>query len=313
MKKYKLFTHLDFDGVGCAILARLSFGDSVDIEFCNYDDINEKVQEFIDSKEVDVLTYENVFITDISLKEEVSKQIDICYNHFVLLDHHSTALWMNEYKWCHVNVECLDGKDCGTNAFFNYLLLNTNSFRENENLSFSSLRKFVETVRRYDTWEWSTKYNDLESKQWNNLLYIYGRDKFITKVLSQLINGYFLFEPTDYTLLELNQDKIDRYIDKKQNEIIEMYIRDNVNEYKAGVVYAEQYHSELGNTLAKNNPELDFIVIINMSSSMSFRTVKDIDLGEIAKLYGGGGHKAAAGSQINDAMKYDVAYMLLDL
>jgi oligoribonuclease NrnB/cAMP/cGMP phosphodiesterase (DHH superfamily) len=313
MKKYKLFTHVDSDGIGCAILARLAFGDSVDIEYCNYNDVDEKVQEFIDSKEDNVLDYEHCFITDISINEEVAEQIDICFNHFTLLDHHKTAEWMNKYKWCKVNVECLDGKDCGTNAFFNYLLLNTNSFRENENLSVNSLKKFVETVRRYDTWEFKTKYNDLEPKQWNDLLYIYGRDKFIAKVLSQLINGYFLFEPTDYTLLELNQEKIDRYIEKKQNEIIEIMIRDNINDYKAGVVYAEQYHSELGNKLAENNPEYDFIVIINMSGSMSFRTVKDIDLGEIAKIYSGGGHKAAAGAPIIDEFKYDVAYMLLDL
>ena len=39
--KIKLFTHTDLDGVGCAILAKLAF-ENVDIEYCNYDDINQK-------------------------------------------------------------------------------------------------------------------------------------------------------------------------------------------------------------------------------------------------------------------------------
>ena len=46
----KLFTHTDLDGVGCAILAKLTFGaEAVDIEYCNYDDINTKVEEYFNS------------------------------------------------------------------------------------------------------------------------------------------------------------------------------------------------------------------------------------------------------------------------
>lgn len=46
--KYKLFTHTDLDGVGCAILAYLAFGrENVDVEYCNYNDVNEKVGDHI--------------------------------------------------------------------------------------------------------------------------------------------------------------------------------------------------------------------------------------------------------------------------
>ena len=43
----KLFTHTDLDGVGCAILAKLAFGEEVDISYCNYDDINENVMNYL--------------------------------------------------------------------------------------------------------------------------------------------------------------------------------------------------------------------------------------------------------------------------
>ena len=53
MGKIKLFTHTDLDGVGCAILAYLAFGrENVDVEYCNYDDVDEKVETFIEQEEL---------------------------------------------------------------------------------------------------------------------------------------------------------------------------------------------------------------------------------------------------------------------
>lgn len=67
-----------------------------------------------------------------------------------------------------------------------------------------------------------------------------------------------------------------------------------------GIVFADKYISELGNELCKLNKELDYIVIVNMSTrSVSYRTIKDnIDVGMIAKEHGGGGHPKAAGAKI---------------
>ena len=68
-------------------------------------------------------------------------------------------------------------------------------------------------------------------------------------------------------------------------------------EKKCGVVFADQYTSELGNTLCKLNPDLDFVAIINIGIGVvSFRTIKDdIDLGkDIAQKFGGGGHPKSA-------------------
>ena len=45
--KVKLFTHADLDGIGCGVLAKLAFGENVDIEYCNYNDINETIAKFL--------------------------------------------------------------------------------------------------------------------------------------------------------------------------------------------------------------------------------------------------------------------------
>ena len=47
MSKTKIFSHTNLDGIGCVLLAYLAFGrENVDAEYCNYDDVNEKVETF---------------------------------------------------------------------------------------------------------------------------------------------------------------------------------------------------------------------------------------------------------------------------
>jgi len=305
--KVKLFTHTDLDGVGCAILAKNEAFADVDIEYCDYNNVNEKIKTFIENNEW--VRYDFVYITDISINEEVAELISNtqpdCFTNgfklaemFQLLDHHPTALYLNKYYWCKVSIEENGEKTSGTRMFYDYLI--ENEYIDKSSPWNKSLFTFVEIVKRYDTWLWKEKYNDDTPKKWNDLLYIYGRNRFVEKVCEKLDNNTTLLDMTDIILLELNQEKIDRYIDSKQKQIIEK----DILGYRAGIIFAEQYHSEVGNTLAINNPHLDFIVLIDPSYSVSYRTVKDIDLGkDIAKVYGGGGHPKAAGSPISDEIK----------
>ena len=73
--KIKLFSHCDLDGIGCAVLAYLAFGrDNVDVEFCNYDDVDGKIREFYLCGNPE--DYDAIYITDISVDEEVAAEID---------------------------------------------------------------------------------------------------------------------------------------------------------------------------------------------------------------------------------------------
>lgn len=312
MKKIKLFTHTDFDGVGCAILAKLAFKNP-DIEYCDYNNINQKIKDFIQYQQYQHFDY--VYITDISVDEEVAKLINNTHpdnfeegfnlgEMFCLLDHHKTAEWLNKYHWAFV-AECnkYGNKNSGTSMFRDELVVDNYFFGRD------SVCDFVEMVRRYDTYEWSTKYDDINPKNWNDLLYLYGRQKFVEKVSLQLNAGSFRYSDMDLLLLELNQEKIDKYINEKQKQIIQKEILGD----EAGIVFAEQYHSELGNKLATNNAHLDFIVIIDMSKSVSYRGIyEDIDLGELAKVYGGGGHPRAAGSPIKDDVRQELINLIFN-
>jgi len=96
--KIKLFTHNDLDGVGCAIVARLAFGDIVDVEYCAYKYINQKVLEFILGS--DRMMYDHVYITDLSVNHEVAglinKEMYKKPDQIILLDHHDSAKWLSE-------------------------------------------------------------------------------------------------------------------------------------------------------------------------------------------------------------------------
>ena len=291
----KLFTHTDLDGVGCAILAKLAFGEALDIEYCNYDDVDKKVAEYActcGNKSV-------VHITDISVKEDVAEMVQENFEFKVLLDHHPTALNLNKLDFCTVKISDEETKEktSGTEMYYKYLI--TNHFLESSDV----LDIFVELVRNYDTWRWSTLGDDgLICKQVNDLYYLYGRDKFITWAISEIWDEVFpRLYVADELVLDIKQKEIDSYVEEKDKKMF----TSPMCGYVCGFVFAEKYFSELGNRLCTMHPEIDFVAMIDMDGTISYRTVKEnIDLGnDVAKLFGGGGHPKAAGSQFSHEVK----------
>lgn len=289
----KLFTHTDLDGVGCAVLAKLAFQNEVDIEYCNYGEINEKVLEYINKNDNNV----PIYITDISVNEEVANLLDKRGN-VQLLDHHPTALDLNKYSWCRVMVEdlsCL--KTSGTKMFYHWLGMNGCFSDELENNKL--LNRFAELVRDYDTWRWAELGDEgIICKQVNDLLYLYGREKFISWCVSKICcSDSFNLDDTDKLLFDIKQKEIDNYVEEKDKQLF----TSPMCGWIAGFVFADKYFSELGNRLCKMHPEIDFVAMIDMDGTVSYRTIReDLDLGQrVAKQFGGGGHPKAAGSQFS--------------
>lgn len=287
----KIFTHTDLDGVGCAVLAQLTFGKNVDITYCGYDEVDALVREYISEMNKE---HDTCFITDISIKDDLASMINLEYkNNFRLFDHHKTALDLNKYDWCTVETENKEtgSMTSGTELFSKYLV--DHKYLEVD------VSDFVRIVTDYDTWRWSTLGKEGQvSKDVNDLLYLYGRERFETWCMRCIDSGKFPhFDEESSLMLTFNKNEIEKYIKEKDKTIIVNCNR----EYMYGVVFADKYISELGNELCKLNKELDYIVIVNMSTrSVSYRTIKDnIDVGMIAKEHGGGGHPKAAGAKFD--------------
>ncbi|USL41152.1 DHH family phosphoesterase [Priestia megaterium] len=289
---YKLLSHTDLDGVGCGILAKLAFGDRIKIRYNSIASLNREVEWFLENEERNT----HLFITDLSVNEENEKRLEEFYQtggKVQLLDHHKTALHFNEYEWGHVVVEDNEGNlASGTSLFYEYLI-------ENELIQTSNaVDEFVELVRQYDTWEWE-KNNNQEAHRLNALFFLISIDEFEEKMVNRLQNSdHFFFDEFEQKILDMEEDKVERYIRRKRRELVQTSIGD----YLAGIVYAESYHSELGNELGKEYPHLDYIAMLNMGGKrISLRTIHDhVDVSEVAGHYGGGGHAKAAGCSLTN-------------
>lgn len=287
----KLITDNDLDGNSCFIVAKIFLNEDIDVTKSGPKKVNNDVLEVIQNHE----QYSKIFITDLSVNSEVAKELDKISNKICLLDHHISAEFLNDYSWANVYVKLNNRKTCGAELLLNYLYENMNQNNIDKN---HRIFDFVEITRRYDTWEWYDVYNDDIPKKMNDLMYIKGKDEFTDEMLIKIKSGEELFDTIDIALLKFRQKEIEREIDKLDDKIVTT----DILGYKAGVVFTQNFISEVGNQLSERHPELDFIAIIN-GSSISFRTAKDdVNVSEIAKVFGGGGHVKASGCGIDSKL-----------
>jgi len=289
----KLFTDSDLDGIGCGLLAKLAFGDNVDISYCSYRNLNERVRQFIENSQHDEV---HLYITDLAVNEEIEKKLAKRFQagkHVQMIDHHVTALHFNRYPWGLVEPMDEHGKKtCATSLFYEYLV------REQKLQRNETLDAFVELVRQYDTWEWDENQN-IEAKRLNDLLTILGMEEFIQQMMARLrAQMPFSFTDMEQYLFQTEEKKVERYIRLKQKQLVQTWI----DRYCVGIVFAEQHISELGNALAKRLPHLDLIAMVNVGTKhIGFRTIHDeVDVAAFARQFGGGGHPKASGCLMDE-------------
>lgn len=291
----KLFTDVDLDGLGSGVLAKLAFGEQAKVSYCSYRNLNQRVEAFITNQENN---NEETFITDLAVNEETEKKLAERFQagkHIQVIDHHVTALHFNNYKWGSVKTEYESGKKtCATSLFYDYLI-------EKGRLDKSkALNEFVDLIRQYDTWEWDEN-NNIKAKRLNDLFHIMNREQFEEEMIKRLTENResFDFTETENIILDIEEQKINRYIHSKSRQMVQTFVED----YCVGIVPAEQNMSELGNALNTQNPHLDMIVLLNLGGKkMGFRTIHDeVNVAEFAKRYGGGGHPKASGADLTKA------------
>lgn len=293
---YKLLSHNDLDGVGCGILAKLAFGKQVKVRYNSISGLDREVEWFLEHDNKDTF----LFITDLSVSKENEKRLHEFFQaggKVKLLDHHKTALSFNDYEWGHVVIEDDEGKlTSATSLFYEYLV--TLQLIEPS----AAISEFVELIRQYDTWEWEKNENH-QAHQLNALFFLVSIEEFEEKMISRLkTSDHFSFDEFEKKILNMEENKIERYIRRKKRELVQT----KADSFFAGVVYAESYHSELGNELGKEYPHLDYIAILNIGGKrVGFRTIHDhVDVSEVAGRFGGGGHAKASGCSLtNEAYK----------
>lgn len=328
MLKIKLFTHTDLDGVGAVAVLKHYFNTDVakiDYKKCGYGWIDDAVTDFI---KYDYGNYDLVMITDISVNETVANELNALYEkngNIQLIDHHETALWLNDYEWASVTVKNEQEQlESGTSLLNTYL---KETFKQSNPSMISDVNQeavdeFAETVRLYDTWEWNEKGLPVP-QQLNDLLSQLGDTQFIQRFSS---NPEVLFTGFEINLIKRVTRERESYIKAKMDQAIQ--IRQNISEFivtysnttkytseqieslrkvvtdpdavmSLTMVTVERYHSELGNDLAKHYGGIVLMFDYNRGS-MSWRTASDdIPVNHLAKLFNGGGHTKSAGSPMS--------------
>lgn len=280
-----LISHVaDIDGVSPVILMKLCKLD-FDYELKEIYEVEEYMNELLDT---DLSIYNNIYITDLSIPKSIYDRIEKSNykEKFHVFDHHKTHLYANEYDYVTIDID-----ECGTSLFYKYL---SQKYKLKK-----GVKEYVEHVKNLDIWLWPAL-NDLKAKKLGDLFLIYGKAKYIEEMYQKLKkNKKFKFNKYEKRILDLEQDRIERYIKQKEKEMIFI----NYENYKAGLVFCEKYKSEMGNQFSINYPDLDFIIMINMAGGISFRTAKDIDISVIAEKLNGGGHKRACGAPISKKLK----------
>ena len=288
-----IFSHIaDCDGITPIILSKLVFN-NVDYKLLD-NPIDNDFLEYINNK--DFSKYDYIFMTDLCINEDTIKKLNADFiSKFKIFDHHISNIHMNKYDFIEV-VDKDSVKQSGTSLFYKYLCKEF----ENELLNKNSTKTIVDIVRLADTWAFVE-----ENKEPNfnlvDFLSILGIDDYIDYFYNFILNNdEFYLEEKYKFLFEVESKRKLNYIDSKEKQMMKAYIEP----YNVGIVFAENYRSLLGNELSKRHTELDFIIIINLSRSISYRTIKDnIDLSEFATIYGGKGHKKASGSPLPHELK----------
>lgn len=283
--KTLLITHVDLDGVSPVILLNLA-----NIEF-TYKLLDLKdIDEYFDTLfKTDINEYDTIYVVDLSLTEHVYDLINEHNINIKVFDHHETHLFANSYDYVNVSVDINGKLTCGTELFYNYLI------SIYPNLNKKNIKYYVELVRQLDTYTFESEI----PRQLETIRSSLGNTNFISSITKRLKKDKddFQFTAFEKRLLKIKKTEQENYI-KHREEKMKIYTIDNK---RCGVVFAERYKSDIGNYLATKYNDIDIVIIIDSSNSISYRAVKDdVNVSLLAAKYNGGGHKHASGSLIKD-------------
>lgn len=296
MPKVKLFTHKDdMDGRSCPIILSYLLGvpmPTLDISYETYHTIDEAIMIFINSG--DYKEYTHVFITDIGVEMKTAQKIDSIKDEIsvLLYDHHDTNIELNKFVWANVKPTDENGRKISATK-----LVGLEISKLIKMDICDTMMHFISMVSDYDTYVWKDE-NNPEPKKLHSLFNLYGAKKFVERMIYNINTGTKLFTESDELLLDVEKDRVKRYIDER----ISLCTIKEIHGFKVATVYSDykEYNSELGNTMCERLG-VDIAAMISMGEkTLSFRSISnDFHLGnDFASKYGGGGHDKSAGAQL---------------
>ena len=138
-----------------------------------------------------------------------------------------------------------------------------------------------------------------------------GHKFFVKKLIKKHIAHDVLLDEEDLDKLDYLEEKYQEYKELKINEVILC----KVNGYKTAAVMAELFVDRLSSDIAYHYKNLDEVIIINSFVKSNFRASQNsqIDVSEVAKIFGGGGNKKSAGASIPVDIRESIIRHYIDI
>ena len=294
-------THNDLDAVGSVIALKSAGIKTIAVEYNTYQTIDNALLR---------ATQQNItpiVVTDICPSQDTCSKLDKSSVPLFLFDHHKTRKFVEKYSWAEFSQS-----QCGAEMV--YAALKERIQKNNTQEYVNKLTDLMDAIAAWDMWKKDSPHRT-RGENLNALVGFIGTVEFAnlftknpeadsTKTLKRII---------EY----INEKKL-RYITQVINTQF-THIKVEVDGYnhKFVVLIATDYISELGDAILEKEDfsDIDYVCIVNPNwgtCSLRSRSQEETDVERIAKAFGGGGHKSAAGfpTQLADRNKQAIISQL---
>ena len=290
---FKLFTSSDLDGVSCGVVCRL-FDPKSDITYTTSHEIDNLIKGFL--KDASISVYDKIFITDLPISIDTWKNISKHkYAHkFMLIDHHMVSLQLFDIKtdgMLHVGFFDEFGISSASSAEQFYDILKksyTNTFTALVEPIRIKLVKYLKAVSAWDTLTWIKDPTNELPVRLNMLQSLYTKDLFVKSMVNKLYSDDDFIHPGgEYDIIEYISMHNEKYIERKLSTIKSF----KYNEYKMGLVIADDNMIDIANRILKSDKSIDIAIVVNTETTTVYlySSNTSIDVSVIAKKYGGDG------------------------
>lgn len=291
-----LVTHIDLDGVGCAVLATL-YQDMLGVTKIDMRDYGfEKDTELMQWYK----SFPSVMFADLSMPESDAEAFSKSVPDVRYFDHHLSAEWLS-----HKEGSVYSTEKCGTRLMWEGLI------KPNLKRYPPSVERFVHLVDTYDCWhEDSPDWHEAVSL--NFLMYAkpyrnYDVDKtpylqtevFISHLVDKLTKDKttFKFDENERKEIDASWDRLKWVHDKALDNLD---IREDSKGKVFGLTSASSKISLVCSMLLHENPAMDYLICVNtfrgVNGKLSFRTKREgFDLNTIGIA---NGHEQACGGML---------------
>lgn len=300
----KIFSHNDLDGFGAPLLletVKETMFPNTEFELtnCGAGRIDEEFAKWLQSAEASRAT--DVYIMDMTPDSEYTfKQLNSNFaNHWLVFDHHETEEELrNRYSANSITPANPQVNPSATSLVWDWLQ-DQPHFTELTTGRRQQLAYLVELIRAYDTWDWQ---NDPDISE---------EEKVAADNLDQLFWFYPLQDSASFVENVFNagwkeyaeQNKLlIKTLNERRAKYLKSHLKDTlitkIDGHEFGLVYADDYKSEIAHELLSQHPEVEAALVIS-PVSVSLRSNGKLDVAKFAeKYFNGGGHADAAGGRL---------------